>query len=151
MVHFNLVHPLQFGSLKYQSTIDAGFFLTEYITKARNAGCSSSALALDISQFFPLLHCDIILLMMCKLGFAPELGQLFSSYYDSRLTKYLWNMFFSKDYDTNNGVPQGDPLSPIISVLYLSLVLKALFPFTSNGRFHLACQQWLASREYCPA
>ena len=29
VVHFNLVHPLQFGSLKYCSTVDAGFFLTE--------------------------------------------------------------------------------------------------------------------------
>ena len=37
-VHFSLVHPLQFGSLKYRSTVDTGFFLTEYVTKARNAG-----------------------------------------------------------------------------------------------------------------
>ena len=118
-VHFNLVHPLQFSGLKYWSTVDTGFFLTEYITKACNAGHSSLALALDVSQFFPSLHCNIILLIMCKLGFAPELCQLFSSYYDSRSTKYLWNIFFSKDHDTNNGVPQGDPLSPCyISVLF---------------------------------
>ena len=68
-VHFNLVHPLQFGGLKYHSTVDAGFFLTEYIVKAWNAGRHASALALDIAQFFPSLHCDVIMLMMCKLGF----------------------------------------------------------------------------------
>ena len=51
-VHFNLVHPLQFGGLKYCSTVDAGFFLTEYITKVRNAGRTTSALTLDVAQFF---------------------------------------------------------------------------------------------------
>lgn len=48
-------------------------------------------------------------------------------------TRYLWNVFFSKDYNTNNGILQGDLLSPIISVLYLSLVLKMLFPFPSSS------------------
>ena len=37
-VHFNLIHPLQFGGLKYHSTTDAGFLLMEYITKACNTG-----------------------------------------------------------------------------------------------------------------
>ena len=81
-----------------------------------------------MAQFFPFLNTDIIQFMLAKLGFALELGQLFHSYYSTHSTKY-WNVFFSKDYDTNNGVPQGDPLSPIISVLYLSLILKMLFPF----------------------
>ena len=127
-VHFNLVHPLQFGSLKYRSTVDVGFFLMESITKACNAGHSTTTLALDVTQFFPLLHSDVVQFMLAKLGFAPELCQLFLSYYNEHSTKYLWNVFFSKDYNMNNGVPQGNPLSPIISVLYLGLIFKALFP-----------------------
>ena len=127
-VHFNLVHPLQFGGLKYRSTVDAGFFLTEYITKARNAGRASSALALDVAQFFPSLHREVIISMLHKLSFAPELGRLFLSYYDTRSTKYLWNVFFSKNYDANNGVPQGDPLSPSspFSISVLSLRRSSL-------------------------
>ena len=38
VIILSLCHPLQFGGLKHRSTGDAGFFLTEYITKARNAG-----------------------------------------------------------------------------------------------------------------
>ena len=114
-IHFNLVHPLQFGGLKYRSTADEGFFLTEY--KAHNTGRASSALTLDVVQFFPSPNCEVIIFMMHRLGFAPEFGWLLLSYYDMRTTKYLWNIFFSKDYNTNNGIPQGDPLSPIISVL----------------------------------
>ena len=70
--------------------------------------------------------------MLEKLGFAPSLCRLFLSYYDGHSTKYLWNVFFSKDYNTDNGVPQGDPLSPIIAVLYLSLIIKQLFPGTDG-------------------
>ena len=125
---FNLVHPLQFGGIKFRSTTDAGFFLTEYITKACNAGRTTSVLALDVAQFFPSLNRRVIEDMLAKLGFSPLLTTLLASYYDKRSTKYLWNVFFSKDYDVQNGVPQGDPLSPIISVLYLSAALKLLFP-----------------------
>ena len=105
VVHFSLIHPLQFSGLKYHSTIDAGFFLTEYVTKARNAGHFSSALALDVVQFFPSLCKEVIIFMLQKLGFSPALCHLLSSYYDEWSTKYLWNVFFSKDYDTNKGVP----------------------------------------------
>lgn len=55
-VQFNLVHLLQFGGLKFHSTMDAGFFLTKYITKACNAGCTTSVLGLDVAQFFPSIH-----------------------------------------------------------------------------------------------
>ena len=51
----------------------------------------------------------------------------------------LWNVFHSKYYDMNNGVPQGDPLSPIISVLYISTILKQIFPYTSNSSATCLC------------
>ena len=48
--------------------MDVGFFLTEYITKACNAGCTASVLVLDVVQFFPSLNKDVIQFMMAKLG-----------------------------------------------------------------------------------
>ena len=35
---YDIMHPLQFGGCRHHSTLDVGMFLTEYITKARNAG-----------------------------------------------------------------------------------------------------------------
>ena len=67
-----------------------------------------------------------------KEGFNPIICHLFDDYYDERSTKYLWNQHFSGDYDVNNGVPQGDLLSPIISVIYMSAMLRQLFPFDEN-------------------
>ena len=126
---FDIAHPLQFGGCKHHSMLDTGLFITEFIIKARNTGLYTSALVLDAAQFFPSLNKEIIVKMLLKEGFNPIICQLFNTYYDNRSTKYLWNQHFSKDYDINNGVPQGDPLSPIISVLYMSAMLRQLFPF----------------------
>ena len=78
--------------------------------------------------------------MLTKLGFLPLLTNLLASYYNKRSTKYLWNVFFSKDYDVQNSIPQGDPLSPIISVLYLSAALKLLFP---SPHLDLTCLSYI--------
>ena len=73
--------------------------------------------------------------------FLPILITLLKSYYSRRSTNYKWNNFFSKDFDVNNGVPQGNPLSPIISVLYNSTLTKLLFPFHSS--LSLNCSSYI--------
>ena len=120
---FNIAHPLQFGGRRHHSTLDAGMYITDYITKACNAGLYTTTLALDAAQFFPSLNKGLIVSILLKEGFHPLITHLFDSYYDKRSTKYLWNNHFSKDYDVSNGVPQGNPLSPIISVIYMSAML----------------------------
>ena len=95
----------------------------EYITKACNVGLYTTALALDVAQFFPSLNKDIIVKIMLKEGFNPLVAQLFESYYNVHTTQYLWNNNFSKEYTVDNGIPQGNPLSPIISILYMSAML----------------------------
>ena len=91
-----------------------------------------TALVLDAAQFFPSLNKDIIVKILLKEGFNPIICCLFDNFYDGRSTKYLWNQHFSRDFDVNNGVPQGDPLSPIISVIYMSAMLRQLFPFEAQ-------------------
>ena len=129
MVLYNIAHLLQFGGLKHHLTLDAGLYITNYINKAREAGLYTTALALDAAQFFPSLHKNTIVQILAKEGFNPLICRLFNNYSDRRSMKYLWNQHFSRDYDVNNGVPQGDPLSPVISVLYMSAMLWQLFPF----------------------
>ena len=106
-----------------------------------NDGLYSSALALDAAQFFPSLHHDTIIKILSKEGFHPLICWLFASFYDDRSTCYLWNTHFSKDYDVNNGIPQGDPLSPVISILYLSAMLQQLFPLNDNA--HTQCLSYI--------
>ena len=131
---FNIAHPLQFGSHRHHSTLDAGIFITDYITKARNAGLYTTALVLDVAQFFPSLNRDLIVKSLLKEGFHPLIAWLFDSYYEACNTNYLWNNNMSKDYVIDNGIPQGDPLSPVISVLYMAAMLCQLFPFYDNQK-----------------
>ena len=80
-VIYDIAHPLQFGGLAHKSTTDSGFFLTETIKKAHNAGLYTSVLAIDISQFFPSLNHQAILDILVKEGFSPILVNLLRSYY----------------------------------------------------------------------
>ena len=132
----DIAHPLQFGGLAHKSTTDSGLFLTETIVKARNAGHFTSVLALDIAQCFPSLKHEVIFEILKVEGFSPILINFLCSYYSNCTTNYRWNNFFSKNYDINNGVPQGNPLSPVISTLYNSAITRLLFPFDSTLRFN---------------
>ena len=87
----NLMHPLQFGSLKHWSMVDAGFYLTEYITKAQNAGQFTSVLVFNVAQYFPSLSHEVLHILLSKMGFSPVLCCLFESYYEQWSTCYLWN------------------------------------------------------------
>ena len=140
-VLFNIAHPLQFGGLAHKSTTDLGLFLMETIIKARNAGCFTSVLALDIAQCFPSLKHKVIFDILEAEGFSPILIKFLHSYYSNWSTNYRWNYFFSKDYDVNNGVPQGDLLSPIISALCNSALTRLLFPFDSS--LHFNCSSYI--------
>ena len=88
---YNIAHLLQFGGLCHHSTIDAGLYVTEYITKACNTGLYTMALALDAAQFFPSLNKEIIVKLLLKEEFNPILLPFFNDYYSGRSTQYLWN------------------------------------------------------------
>ena len=104
-------------------------------------GLYATALVLDVAQFFPSLNKDIVVKVLLKEGFNPLLARLFMSYYEDHSTKYLWNNSLSKNYEVNNGVPQGDPLSPVISVLYMSAMLQQLFPFSDDHK--MQCMSYI--------
>ena len=66
VILYDLIHLLQFGGLKHHSTLDASFFLTEYITKAHNAGHFTSVLAVDVAQYFPSLNHKVLKILLPK-------------------------------------------------------------------------------------
>ena len=54
------------------------------------------------------------------------MSNFFRNYLVGRKTKYIWNDFISPLFDINISVGQGSALSPILSVLYLSLIFHSL-------------------------
>ena len=122
----DFIHPSQLGGLKFKSTSDAGIALTHIIRSGWAKGKSTSSLAFDISQFFPSLNYRLLVLILEKAGLDPKVMAFFANYLVQRRTNYLWNDLFSPMFDVNVGVGQGSALSPILSTLYLFLLLYIL-------------------------
>jgi len=106
----------------------------------------TSTLVFDITQFFPSLNHQLLSLIFDKVGFDPKVTSFFYNYLVGRKTQYFWNNFFSPLFNVNVGVGQRSAFSPILSALYLALILHILekqlknlkisvfiFSFVNNG------------------
>jgi len=82
-----------------------------------------SILAFDIAQFFLLLNHYLLSLILLKAGFDPKVLTFFWDYLVGRKTSYCWNNFSSPSFSVDVGVGQGSTLLPVLSALYLSLIL----------------------------
>ena len=119
----DFIHPSQLEGLKFKSTTDTGVALTHIIRSGWSKGRSTSSLAFNISQFFPSLNHRLLVLILEKVGLDPKVTNFFANYLIQRSTKYLWNNLSSPSFEVNVRVGQGSALSPILSTLYLSLLI----------------------------
>jgi len=83
---------------------------------------STNILVFNITQFFPSLNHQILLLIIIKARFDLKISHFFSNYLVERKTKYLWNNFSFLFFDVNVDMGQESALSSILSALYLLLV-----------------------------
>ena len=144
----NFIYPSQLGGLKFKSTSDAGIALTHIIHLGWSKGRFTSILAFDISQFFPSLNHQLLVLILEKSGLDFKVSKFFVNYLIQRSTIYQWNDLLSSLFKVNVGVGQGLVLSPILSSLYLSPllyiiekrfkflnILISILSFVDNGLF----------------
>jgi hypothetical protein len=75
-----VLHPNQFGGVHQNSTKDAGCFLTHIVQAGWRAKLKTSMVAFDLAQFFPFINHDVLLSILDKQGFAPEVVVFFKSY-----------------------------------------------------------------------
>ena len=122
----DFIHPSQLGSLKFKSTADAGIVLTHIIQSGWAKGRSTSSLVFNISQFFPSLNHNLLILILEKAGLNHKVTNFFANYLIQRSMKYLWNNLSFPMFDVNVRVSQGSMLSPVLSTLYLSPFLYIL-------------------------
>jgi hypothetical protein len=95
-----VLHPNQFGGVCQNSTEDAGYFLT-HIAQARYcAKLKTSMAAFDLAQFFLSINHDVLLSILDKQGFAPEVVAFFRSYLVDRFTCFFFFFFFGLHFIT---------------------------------------------------
>jgi len=126
LISNNFIHLSQLGGLKQCSTTNAGIVLTHFIHTSWVKNNMISTLAFNITQFFPSLNHQLLLLVFNKAGFDPKVSLFFRNYLVRRKTQYFWNNFSSSFCNVDVGVSQGLALSPILSALYIAPVLHIL-------------------------
>jgi hypothetical protein len=133
----SLLHPFQMGGIQKRSTLDAAACLMHKVTTARDEGLFTTALAVNISQFFPSLRHDVLVETLMFQGFPEEVVHSIEAWLQAHSTIYALGAARSQSYSLDSGVPQGDPLSPLLSALYIAPVLFTLFPASLDEA--LAC------------
>lgn len=125
---FNIVHPCQFGGTIQHGTQDAGVQLVHNIQQAWKRGVDSTALLIDVAQFFPSIHHDMMASVLKRNRFHRSLCAYFDDYLQGRKTEFLFNGHRSDPTEFSTGVGQGSALSPILTAIYLAPVMHIVAP-----------------------
>ena len=94
----------------------------------------SSALLLDVAQFFPSINHEALVAILRKQGFAREICGFFDHYLRDRKTQFMFNGAVLDPMDFSTGVGQGSALSPVLTGLYLAPVLHRAAPLEKVRR-----------------
>lgn len=124
---FSLMPPEQFGGVMAASCVDAGLSLTHDIESALNRGHTASLLTVDVKGLFDnIINHQQLLFTLHSTDFPAPILTWTSSFLTDRSCQLRIDSFLSPPRPLNTGVPQGSPVSPILSVIYSSPVSRAL-------------------------
>ena len=121
---YNILPPTQFGSREYHCAVDAALCLVHNAQAAVQAGLVASVVLFDISGFFDNVNIRRTIHIFQNLGFPPSLCTWVESFLSHRNVRLSFNGLKSDPIHLNHGTPQGSPLSPILSAIYTSPLLK---------------------------
>lgn len=127
-----VLHPCQYGGTSQHSTVDAGIQLVHNVKEAWRQGMDSSALLLDVAQFFPSIQHNLLAGILRKQGFSDNLCRYFENYLVGRKTQFQFNGSVLAPLDFSTGVGQGSALSPILTGLFIAPILHKVAA-TSNA------------------
>jgi hypothetical protein len=124
---YELVPTTQFGGRPKLSVIDICLSLTHDVQAAWKNGLVASALAIDIKGYFDNVHHERLVHMLRLLGFPPEITNWLQSFLEGRHVIVRVDNHKSQPIPIAGvGIPQGLPISPILSSIYTSFTLEAL-------------------------
>lgn len=116
----SLLSTTQFGFRKKFSTKDALLYATEQFRTEISSGKTVSMALLDLSKAFDSISHEILGTKLADLGFSSRAISLIMNYLTDRQQKVIVNNTQSDWYQTNQGVPQGTVLGPLLFLLYVN-------------------------------
>jgi hypothetical protein len=119
-----LTDKLQFRSLMIRSTVDAGIYACKHIQEARLQKEDSSAILVDVAQFFPSLDYDTLLATLKYYGFPESRLAFFKDYLAGRSTTFLFNGNITPSFPFDSRVVQGSALSLFLANIYIAPAIQ---------------------------
>jgi hypothetical protein len=150
IVKEGLIHTNQFGGRTHSSCLDTGLTLIHDVQAAHAAGLKAGILLFDVKGFFDNVNHDRMTAQLQNMGFASELVAWAASFLSDRRVKLRFNNILSEERTQPVGVPQGSPLSPVLSIAYTAPLLgkmanwnnSSLGMYVDDGLLFACAEEW---------
>ena len=121
-----VINTQQAGFMPGEGTIGHAMVFTEIVRNMVNDDKRPFAFFLDLSKAFDCIPRHHIYNNMAKAGIPEKLINVVKDMYDKTEARFRVNNEHTNYINTIQGVPQGDPLSPIIFNIVINPLLEAL-------------------------
>jgi ribonuclease HI len=121
---YEILPPEQFGGRSVSSCIDAGLTLTHDIEHAWKRGLDASVLTIDIKGFFDNVNHQRLVRVLWDAGFPLPIIHWVRSFLTDRQAAIKVDDFTGDIKPVDLGIPQGSPVSPVLSVIYSADVIR---------------------------
>jgi hypothetical protein len=128
-----LIPTTQFGGRRHSSCLDAGLTLLHDVQAAHSAGLKCGIVLFDVKGFFDHVNHARLVQVVRQMGFAPEMCGWMSAFLRDRKVSLRFNNLLASERDQPVGVPQGSPISPVLSVAYTSSLLHKMGSWTNSS------------------
>jgi hypothetical protein len=150
IVKEGLIHTNQFGGRTHSSCLDAGLTLIHDVQAAHTAGLKAGILLFDVKGFFNNVNHAHMTARLQNMGFASELVTWVSLFLADRRVKLHFNNILSEECTQLVRVPQGSPLSPVLSIAYTAPLLgkmanwnnSSLGMYVDDGLLFACAEEW---------
>ena len=130
--HMLLIGDRQFGSRHHYSAPDAALCLHYKAKETIRHRCIGAILLFNISRFFDHLDPDLTSATLHDLGVDPCTIRWVHSFMSDQSARLSFNNHLLDPFSPTQGMPQGSPLSPILSALTTSPLLHKSLDFVDG-------------------
>jgi hypothetical protein len=133
IVKYELIPTNQFGGRTHSSCLDAGLTLIHDIQTAHAHGLKTGILLFDVKGFFDNVNHARLEARLHNMGFSDDLVAWAASFLANRRIRLRFNNITSEDRVQPVGVPQGSPLSPVLSIAYTAPLLGKMANWNNSS------------------